>query len=260
MAGRGLGEPCPAGKRGGLGTIAPDHSPGTTSHPAADSSSWAGKSGVGTRTSRHLVGVPAMRPPPHPHVTASGSQPGPWCHSHMGVSTLGLGMHSSAATAGSPPLTPSHGGSDQLRLAHPRGRMRPTRRPLRRLPCLRPERPPSAAALPATPFLCSKQEACFQQKMFLLKEPARVPGEAQPGRAPRRLGQAGPRRGPVTRQAAGTCRVAPGSSQCPAPTDLSEPPSLKLAQGRRGTCQTPPLHPEKGSPPLPLSSRRQRSC
>lgn len=55
----------------------------------------------------------------------------------------------------------------------------------------------------------------------------------------------------VTWQAAGTCRVAPGSSKCPTQTDLSEPSSSKLAQGRRGTCQTPLCTPRKALRPLP---------
>lgn len=178
----------------------------------------------------------------------------------MGVSTLGLGVHSSAAIGDSPPLTTAHGGSDQLRLADPRGRMSPTRCPLRRLPCLRPERPPSATALPAIPFLCKTQEAYFQQKMFLSKEPAHVPGEAQPGRAPCRLGQAGPRWG--RRHLAGGRHVSggPGLLQVPHTDRPERAIFFKTRTGQERHLPNAPLHPEKGSPPPPLSSRRQRSC
>lgn len=110
--------------------------------------------------------------------------------------------------------------------------------------------PPTTAA--ATPFPCNKQEAYFQQKMFLSKEPASVPVEATSGRAPRRPVQVGPQR----RRCHST-----GSSHAPARTrqrgpklkvphtDLSKPSSSThtAGQGQAPLAQCLHCGPENGS-------------
>lgn len=199
-----------------------------------------------------------MHPPRH--LTASGTSAQFLGATHTGVSPWGWGC-----TAQLPSVT--HPLTRGFRPAAPRppsGQNEPDQVPVA----------PPLPAPPATSLRCcpARRPISLQQAGSLLSTengpfqgPFLVPGEAEPGRAPRRLAGQGHGGGAVPQRAAGTCRVprrrGPGLLQVPH-EDLSEPPSPKLKQGRTSHLPHAPTAPRErlSAPPLPSPAVKSRAA
>lgn len=144
-----------------------------------------------------------------------------------------------------------------------------------------PDQVPAAPPLPvprATSLRCrpARRPISPQQAGSLLstenvpfQRPSQRPGGSRARAGTSQAGRAGPRRGRCPsagsgRQAGVGCPVgvAPGSSRCPTQTDLSEPPSPKLKQGRTSHLPNTPTAPRErlSAPPLPSPAVESRAA
>lgn len=214
------------------------------------------KSNVDTRTTWHLAGVPNVHPPPHPHLTASGSvSPVPWSHPHMGVSTWGWRCAAQLPSV-THPHSPPHTGA-QTGCASPTlgaGGARPGGH---------------CAACPACtqvtslrhgpvrrPLSLQQAGSLFSTKNVPFKGTSQCPRGSQ---ARAGTSHTGPGRATAgTPSPAGSGRVSGSSPRCATQTDLSKH-LLRTPTGQERHLPDAPMHPRKALQPPPLSSRRDRS-